>query len=107
MYKRQKYSYYGTEAEPRFIRIAGIRSGAYYGIAIENYGIGILQDELAKIFERGYRGKLARQERRTGSGLGLGIVKQIVEAHGGWIHVVSRNQGSAWLTCFKVYLPVV
>jgi len=100
-----KYSYRGTSAKPRFIRIEGKHGGDVYEIAIENYGVGILPEEMDKIFKKGYRGILTRDERRTGAGLGLSIAKEIVEVHGGTINVASHNVGSAYLTRFTVKLP--
>jgi signal transduction histidine kinase len=103
-----KYSYRGTEAQSRFIRIRGHRFTANYQLEVENYGLGILPQERSLIFTKGYRGSLTRDESRTGAGLGLAIVREIVGAHGGSIEVRSNPVGTdAYLTCFTVQLPLM
>jgi len=58
-------------------------------IRIENYGVPVMQDELEKVFEYGYRGKFSYDWNRTGSGIGLADAKITVEKHGGQIHLSS------------------
>lgn len=55
------------------------------------------------IFERFYRGRVARESGEPGTGLGLAICKEIVERHGGWITVDSQPGRG---TQFGVYLPL-
>lgn len=102
-----KYSYSSTSSmsRPGTVTVTGRHSGAFYSIAIENFGVGIFEDEISLIFEKGYKGRLARDEYRTGAGMGLYIVKDIVDKHHGSIEVFSNNQGAGYLTIFTVYLP--
>jgi signal transduction histidine kinase len=57
---------------------------------VKDYGIGISSKEQDKIFERFYRGDKPQRLGIKGSGIGLTIVKQIVEAHGGTIAIESE-----------------
>jgi signal transduction histidine kinase len=72
------------------IDIAVSRQPEGVEIAVEDRGIGIPESEQKKIFEKFYRGKRAASVSPTGTGLGLTLVKHIMEAHGG--EVVIRSQ---------------
>jgi two-component system, OmpR family, manganese sensing sensor histidine kinase len=72
-------------------------------IQVEDSGIGIPPADLPFIFERFYRVDTERSHHRGGFGLGLAIVQQVVEAHGGQIHVTSTpGKGSM----FQIELPL-
>jgi len=72
-------------------------------IAIHDQGDGIPGHEIPHLFEPFFRGKRARATQIQGSGLGLSLVKQVVEGHGGSIEVVSTmGAGSTFL----VHLPL-
>lgn len=78
-----------------------IKDGGVYAYVSDN-GIGIEPDELRNVFEGFYRVDSSRSIK--GSGLGLGIVKQIVEKHGGKIWLKSEGIGKG--TTAIVYLPL-
>ena len=59
-------------------------------ICVKDYGIGIPVKDQEKIFDRFYRGTEPQRLGIRGSGIGLTIVKQIVEAHGGTINIESE-----------------
>ena len=76
--------------------------GAVVEIQIEDHGPGIPPSDLPHIFEPFYRGKVARDEQIEGSGIGLSLVKHVVDAHGGTIRVTSPDSGGSR---FTVLLP--
>lgn len=72
-------------------------------IAVQDFGIGLEPEDQDRVFERFYRGGEALTRSVKGTGLGLTLVKQIVEAHGGSIVVDSEpGRGST----FTIRLPV-
>jgi len=71
-------------------------------LKVVDTGIGLSKDEQEQIFSRFHRATETRSRDEKGVGLGLNIVRSIVEAHGGRIHVKSApGQGST----FTVFLP--
>jgi signal transduction histidine kinase len=73
-------------------------------IDVADRGIGIPGDERARLFERFFRGRLARQKAPEGSGLGLPIARWIAERHGGTVELLPREGGG---TLARVTLPAV
>jgi len=67
-------------------------------IRIADRGPGIPADEQEHIFDPFFRGQRAVQDQVHGSGLGLYLVKKIVEAHGGTIQVKSEPMNGAEFT---------
>lgn len=66
-------------------------------IAVTDQGVGIPEDELGRVFERFFRTDPARSRTTGGSGLGLSIVKHVVENHGGDVRVWSQlGRGSTF-----------
>lgn len=70
-------------------------------IEIEDNGKGIAARDLPKIFERFYRTDASRNSTKGGSGIGLSIVKKIIEDHGGYIWATSK-EGEG--TCMHIVL---
>ncbi|HMY72544.1 MAG TPA: HAMP domain-containing sensor histidine kinase [Blastocatellia bacterium] len=74
--------------------------GGEVQIRISDRGLGIAPSELPHIFEPFYRGKEVVASQIHGNGLGLSLVKHIVEAHGGRLTVESQiGQGSSFIIC--------
>jgi len=83
--------------------VAGER-GREVRITVEDHGLGISPADLPHIFEPFYRGREVAAAQIHGNGLGLSLVKRIIEAHGGRVSVESvPTRGSA----FTLHLPVM
>jgi signal transduction histidine kinase len=88
--------------EAKNILVKAFAEDQYLNIAVKDFGIGIKKEEIGKVFERFYRGGDELTRTVKGSGLGLTLVKQIVEAHHGKIEVNSEvGKGST----FMIRLP--
>lgn len=72
-------------------------------LAIQDYGEGISEEDLEKVFYRFYRVDKARSRHKGGNGLGLSIAQQIVENYQGKINVES-SLGKG--TIFRIKLPI-
>jgi signal transduction histidine kinase len=95
------------DGESRWARISAQpgtgKRGNEVRIAVEDRGLGISSLDIAHIFEPFYRGHEAIAAQIKGSGVGLSLVKQIVEAHGGRVTVKSTpGTGSV----FTMHLPI-
>ncbi len=77
-------------------------------VHIKNSGIGIKKEELSKVFERFYKVDKSRSLDAKGAGLGLYIVKMMVEMHSGSIYAKSDDETSAEFvfTLPKTYTPI-
>lgn len=70
-------------------------------ISVTDNGIGIPKDDVPHLFDRFYRVDKARAKEKGGSGLGLSIVKWIVEIHGGAVKIEStKNIGTTVVVLF-------
>jgi signal transduction histidine kinase len=92
-----KYSPQQTE-----IAVSGWQEDGQVRIAVKDQGIGMDQKEVKQIFQKFYRTKKAEESGEAGTGIGLSIVRQIMEQHGGRIEV-SSHPGSG--SCFTLALP--
>jgi signal transduction histidine kinase len=91
---------YGAQGE--WVTLAAGHEPGHVWLEVRDRGIGIAAQDLGRVFEHFYRVPTADVRRRRGTGIGLTIVRYIVEAHGGTISVVSQlGQGST----FRVELP--
>lgn len=92
-----KYSPAGTT-----VHVGGAFDGSHLRLAVADEGIGMDEKELGRIFTKFYRTKGAEASGEAGTGIGLSIVRQIVEHHGGRIEVTSQpGKGSR----FTLILP--
>ena len=73
-------------------------------VEIEDNGMGIAAKDLPNIFERFYRTDASRNSSKGGSGIGLSIVKKIIEDHGGYIWATSKeNEGTCMHFVLRKY----
>jgi PAS domain S-box-containing protein len=83
--------------------VSGRSNSRYMIIAVADTGVGIPTEEQGRIFERFYRADSPLQMEAGGMGVGLSVVKELVEAHGGRVWVESIiGQGSI----FHIALPL-
>lgn len=87
----------------KWLRISATNGNGVVKIAVEDRGIGIKPDELKQIFEPFYRSKDVVDAQIHGNGLGLSLVREIAEAHGGTVRAESEiGKGSK----FTIEIPV-
>jgi signal transduction histidine kinase len=85
------------------VRVTVRQHGATVDVAVRDRGIGIPEASLPHLFDRFYRATNVQDAAVTGMGIGLYVVKEIVELHGGQVGVESvEGQGST----FTVSLPL-
>jgi len=86
------------------ITVSARPENLYLCISVSDTGLGIAKEDLDRIFDRFYRVKNEKTRYIIGTGLGLPIVKSIVEAHNGMIRVESKpDYGST----FSVFIPLI
>ena len=73
-------------------------------ISVADRGAGLTPAEMPHLFEPFYRGQRASEAQIPGSGLGLALVKRIVESHGGRVRADHDPSGGA---LFTISLPAV
>lgn len=60
-------------------------------VSVKDTGIGIKETEHELVFERFYRGEKSRNRKTGGAGIGLTVVKAIIEAHGGSVSIIGQD----------------
>ncbi|MFH1533266.1 MAG: ATP-binding protein [Pseudomonadota bacterium] len=72
-------------------------------VRVSDNGIGIPTNDLERVFHEFYRAPNARKTGSIGSGLGLSLVKKVVEEHGGWV-ILASEEGVG--STFQIWLPL-
>lgn len=92
------------EASPTggFVRVNAGRSDSWVWISVDDQGPGIAAEDRERVFQRFWRGTDSPVRSATHSGLGLTVVRQVVEAHGGRVSVEQGQTGGAM---FVIWLP--
>lgn len=94
---------YRKSDSKRIVISSEIKDSCAYAYVIDD-GMGICADEMPKIYDSFYRVDDARASQTKGSGLGLGIARQIVQKHGGRLWLTSEGVGRG--TTAVVSLPL-
>ena len=98
--------YMNKEMKKIDIRLTDV--GDFIQVAIEDNGKGIANKDISSIFERFYRTDASRNSSKGGSGIGLSIVKKIVEDHGGKVWATSHlGEGTTIHFVLRKYQEVV
>ena len=98
---------YMRAEEPSFISMRIKDVGDFIQVEIEDNGKGISNKDLPYIFDRFYRADASRNSAAGGSGIGLSIVKKIIEDHGGKIWATSKeNVGTVMYFVLQKYQEV-
>lgn len=91
-----------TEAGETIKLKSGINDELHPYFSIQDYGIGMNENEVSHVFERFYRSDEARNRQTGGTGLGLSIAKWIIDKHNGYFEVLSRPEiGTRFTVIFK------
>lgn len=72
-------------------------------IAVRDTGIGLTKEEARMVFSRFWRADAGRNRESGGLGVGLAVVKEIVDRHGGWVQVEGEKGKGA---CFTIHIPL-
>ncbi len=88
--------------EPAEVAIEVRRGAEGVLVSVADHGAGLSPSEMPRLFEPFYRGQRASEARIPGSGLGLALVKRIVESHGGRVRAENGPSGGA---LFTICLP--
>ncbi|MEZ4317957.1 MAG: HAMP domain-containing sensor histidine kinase [Myxococcota bacterium] len=95
---------YGATGKWVGVRVEGTETGV--DISVSDHGIGISADELPHVFDDFFRSTNPEVRRKKGTGIGLAIVRYIVEAHGGTISVESEaGEGTTFTLSFPLEPP--
>jgi CheY-like chemotaxis protein len=86
------------------IQVRLARVGSHVEIVVSDTGQGIARDVLPHVFERFQQGDSTSTRRHTGLGLGLALVRHLVELHGGTVR--AHSEGAEHGATFTVTLPV-
>jgi signal transduction histidine kinase/phosphopantetheinyl transferase len=89
------------------VRVAARRAGEDVEVTVADSGEGIPPEHLPHVFERFYRADRSRSRATGGAGIGLAVVRQLVEAHGGRVAVESTpGRGTTMRFTLPIAAPV-
>jgi PAS domain S-box-containing protein len=88
------------------VQIRGRRQSGDFALEVSNQGLPLSGEDREKIFQRGYRTRAARAWVPHGTGLGLWLVRKIVEAHGATIRCLEVVENGKKRVLFRIVFPV-
>ncbi len=89
------------------VRVSAAADGPDWRIDVTDSGIGIPPDEIGHLFDRFFRASNAATAGRPGSGLGLSIVREVAELHGGRVEVTSHLGAGTTVHLFLPFLSAL
>jgi signal transduction histidine kinase len=92
---------YTDEGGSIYVRVK--RGESMAQISVKDTGIGLTPEEARMVFQRFWRADSGRDRESGGLGVGLTVVKEIVERHDGWVQVEGRKGEGA---CFTIHIPL-
>lgn len=95
-----KFSPAGSEIE-----VQVHHDGAHGAVTVQDHGSGITGDLLPRVFDPFVQGPAPGGRAQSGLGIGLALVKQLVELHGGVVHATSLGEGEG--STFTFWLPAI
>ena len=84
--------------EGESVYVLGKRLGEKYAFAIVDFGVGIPEEEIARIMEPFYMVDKSRARKQGGAGLGLSLCQRIIRMHNGELHIDSTPGKGTWMT---------
>lgn len=78
--------------------VKNYKKDGFFNISVQDFGIGIAKNEQIKIFEKFYRTDKSRNKNSGGTGLGMSILKKIVDIHKGKINIHSKENIGTTIT---------
>lgn len=92
----------GSEKSGGQIKVVGGQDADQVWVSVEDNGPGLSTEDIERVFQRFWKGNVSEAKESGRSGLGLAIVRQIVEGHGGQVTVRSQLGNGA---TFTIWLP--
>jgi two-component system phosphate regulon sensor histidine kinase PhoR len=90
--------------ESRQVNLEASAEGRSVTVTVQDFGMGIPEAEIGRVFDRFFRGSSEITQSVRGSGLGLTLVREIAEAHGGVVDVESEVENGS---TFRIRLPAM
>ena len=97
-YKIENLISNGIKYGRNMVKIGAENDGKYAKITVSDDGVGIPQEHINKVWGRFYRADNVRNDEYGSNGLGLSMVKSIVELHGGSVEVSSEENNGTTFT---------